>query len=65
MLLQLYNLIQQRDSQINLTIARETIKDSKAMKSISLLTFVFLPGTAMAVSVFLIHSNSPLVPYFL
>ena len=44
--------MQQRDSQTNLTIARETIKDSKAMKSISLLTFAFLPGTALAVSVF-------------
>ncbi|KXX79419.1 hypothetical protein MMYC01_203522 [Madurella mycetomatis] len=37
----LYNLMQQE-------IARETRRDSSAMKSISLLTMVFLPGTAIA-----------------
>jgi hypothetical protein len=39
----LYNLMQQH-------IARETKRDSSAMKSISLLTMVFLPATAIAVS---------------
>lgn len=38
----LYNLMQQH-------IARETKRDSSAMKSISLLTMVFLPATAIAV----------------
>ncbi|KAK0671005.1 hypothetical protein QBC41DRAFT_63488 [Cercophora samala] len=37
----LYNLMQQ-------DIARETRRDSSAMKSIALLTMVFLPGTAIA-----------------
>jgi hypothetical protein len=31
-------------------IARETKRDSSAMKSLSLLTMVFLPATAIAVS---------------
>jgi len=31
-------------------IARETKRDSSALKSISLLTMVFLPATAIAVS---------------
>jgi hypothetical protein len=31
-------------------IARETKRDSSAMKSISLLTMIFLPATAIAVS---------------
>ena len=33
-------------------IARETKRDSSAMKSISLLTMVFLPATAIAVGVY-------------
>lgn len=42
---QLYSLMQRQ-------VARETKKDSSAMKSISLLTMVFLPATAIAVGLF-------------
>ena len=55
-LLQVYSIISQRDSRINLLVAEEsrkiaqaTMHDSKAMKLIALLTLVFLPATMMAV----------------
>lgn len=46
----LYNLMQQRDGKINYAIALEARRDTSAMKSIAMLTFIFLPGTAVAVS---------------
>ena len=56
-MIQVHNFISQRDNKLNLTIARasKTIavsskRDSTAMKSLALLTMVFLPGTAIAVS---------------
>jgi hypothetical protein len=48
-LLKLYTLMQQRDSHYNLDIAEETKKDSSAMKSLALITMIFLPTTALAV----------------
>jgi hypothetical protein len=38
-------------------VARDTKRDSSAMKSISLLTMVFLPATAIAVRSFALKSN--------
>lgn len=55
-ILQLYSLISQRDSKINILIAEDSKKitlaakrDSTAMKTISVLTMVFLPGMFVAV----------------
>ena len=55
-ILQLYSLISQRDSKINILVAEDSKKiamaakrDSTAMKTISVLTMVFLPGTFVAV----------------
>jgi hypothetical protein len=42
--------MQQRDSHTNIDIAEETRKDSSAMKSLALITTIFLPTTALAVS---------------
>jgi hypothetical protein len=47
---QVYNLIQQRDTHINQRIAVETKRDGSAMKSLALITMIFLPTTAIAVS---------------
>lgn len=48
----LYNMINQRDSRLNFSVARSSRqiaaasrRDSSAMKTISILTLVFLPGT--------------------
>jgi hypothetical protein len=41
----LYNLINQRDSRLNYKIAAASKDDSTAMKTISVLTLVFLPAT--------------------
>lgn len=49
----LYTLMQHRDSHINIDIAEETRRDSSAMKNLALITTIFLPTTALAVS------NSP------
>lgn len=38
-------------------IAEATMKDSSAMKSISVITMIFLPATAVAVSPFLLFFN--------
>lgn len=50
-----HNFISQRDNKLNLSIARASRaiavaskRDSSAMKSLALLTMVFLPGTAIA-----------------
>ena len=43
--------MQQRDSRINIEIAEETKRDSSAMKTLALITIVFLPTTAVAVSI--------------
>jgi hypothetical protein len=45
----LYTLMQQRDSRTNIDIADETRRDSSAMKSLALITTIFLPTTALAV----------------
>lgn len=56
MMLQLYSLISQRDSKVNISVAEDSKRiaaaakrDSLAMKTISMLTLVFLPGTFVAV----------------
>jgi hypothetical protein len=53
----LYNQIAQRDAWVNLSIAKATrddnvvmVQDSNAMKTIAVLTTLFLPGTFIAVS---------------
>ncbi len=46
---QLYTLMQQRDSHNNIDIGEETRRDSSAMKSLALITTIFLPTTALAV----------------
>ena len=52
---QVFNLVNQHDSQVNATIAtesaniaREARSDSSSMKTIAALTMVFLPGTYIA-----------------
>lgn len=56
MMLQLYSMISQRDSKVNISVAKDSKKiaaaakrDSLAMKTISTLTLIFLPGTFVAV----------------
>jgi hypothetical protein len=51
----------QKDSKVNIElgemtalIARESKKDSSAMKAIAVLTMCFLPGTFLAVSIYLV-----------
>jgi hypothetical protein len=39
----------QKDALVNIEIATETKRDSSAMKTIAVLTMVFLPGTFIAV----------------
>lgn len=53
---QLYSMISQRDSRINLTVAHDSktiaaaaMRDSKAMRTVAVLTLVFLPATLIAV----------------
>jgi Mg2+ and Co2+ transporter CorA len=55
-LAQLFNLISQRDNDLNIGIARASKelaaaskRDSSAMKIIALMTTLFLPGTFIAV----------------
>lgn len=57
-MLQLYSMISQRDSKVNISVAEDSKKiaaaakrDSLAMKTISTLTLVFLPGTFVAVCI--------------
>ena len=56
MMLQLYSMISQRDSKVNISVAEDSKRiaaaakrDSLAMKTVSMLTLVFLPGTFVAV----------------
>lgn len=56
MTLQLYSMISQRDSRVNISVAEDSKKiaaaakrDSQAMKTVSMLTLIFLPGTFVAV----------------
>ncbi|KAI1735240.1 hypothetical protein F4680DRAFT_435894 [Xylaria scruposa] len=44
----LYNLITQQDSYLSSKLARESLRDSKAMKTLSILTILFLPGAFVA-----------------
>ncbi|KAF7550313.1 hypothetical protein G7Z17_g5798 [Cylindrodendrum hubeiense] len=44
----LYNLIAQHDSFLQAKLARESLRDSKAMKTLSILTILFLPGAFVA-----------------
>ncbi|RYP73460.1 hypothetical protein DL771_003632 [Monosporascus sp. 5C6A] len=44
----LYSLIAQRDAKLQYILAKETVKDSKAMKTLAVITIVFLPGTFVA-----------------
>ncbi|ERF70853.1 hypothetical protein EPUS_02375 [Endocarpon pusillum Z07020] len=44
----LYTFMQQADSRTNIHIAEDTRKDSSAMKSLALITTIFLPTTALA-----------------
>jgi Mg2+ and Co2+ transporter CorA len=45
---QLYSLISQQDARLQYRLAREAVKDSKAMKTLSVITILFLPGAFMA-----------------
>jgi hypothetical protein len=61
---QVYQFMTQKDSKVNIElgemtalIARETKKDSSAMKTIALLTMCFLPGTFLAVSILFSSSS--------
>ena len=47
------NLLAQHDSRLNLTIAEATKRDSSAMKTIAIVTMLFLPGAYIAVSLHL------------
>ncbi|KAF2094755.1 hypothetical protein NA57DRAFT_79923 [Rhizodiscina lignyota] len=44
----LYSLIAQQDARVQFKLARETTKDSKAMKTLAVITILLLPGTFMA-----------------
>ncbi|KAH6960250.1 hypothetical protein DER45DRAFT_155111 [Fusarium avenaceum] len=44
----LFNLITQHDSFLQARLAREALRDSKAMKTLSILTILFLPGAFIA-----------------
>jgi hypothetical protein len=46
---QAYNRITQRDSKVMLDISSATKSDSKAMKTVALVTMVFLPATFTSV----------------
>ncbi|KAF8856396.1 hypothetical protein BDZ45DRAFT_594255 [Acephala macrosclerotiorum] len=43
-----YNLLAQRDNRLNIEIARASKRDSTAMKTIAILTMMFLPGAFIA-----------------
>lgn len=43
-----YNIVSQQDTEANITIARDTKNDSSSMKTIAVLTMVFLPASTMA-----------------
>ena len=45
---QLYSLITQHDSYLQSKLAQESLRDSKAMKTLSILTILFLPGAFVA-----------------
>lgn len=51
------NLINIEIAKINVKIAEETHKDGSAMKTIAILTLIFLPGTAIAVRTILYLRN--------
>ncbi|CVK96728.1 uncharacterized protein FMAN_11058 [Fusarium mangiferae] len=44
----LFNLITQHDSYLQARLASESLRDSKAMKTLSILTILFLPGAFIA-----------------
>lgn len=44
----LYSLIAQQDAKVQFKLARETTKDSKAMKTLAIITIILLPATYMA-----------------
>ncbi|TRX88263.1 hypothetical protein FHL15_010830 [Xylaria flabelliformis] len=44
----LYNLITQQDSYLSSKLARQSLRDSKAMKSLAIVTILFLPGAFVA-----------------
>ncbi|KAI4221520.1 MAG: hypothetical protein LQ349_007823 [Xanthoria aureola] len=59
----LYNLMQQEDSTLSRSVALDSKKlaeastrDSSSMKAVAVLTMVFLPSTAVAVSTQALHS---------
>ncbi|KAG8627898.1 hypothetical protein KVT40_003771 [Elsinoe batatas] len=43
-----YNIVSQQDTEANMAIARDTKNDSSSMKTIAVLTMVFLPASTMA-----------------
>jgi hypothetical protein len=43
-----FNLVAQQDAATSVTIARDAKADSAAMKTIAILTMVFLPGTFLS-----------------
>jgi hypothetical protein len=46
--IQIFNLLARGDAQSNLTIAKATMHDSMSMKTIAVMTMIFLPGTFFA-----------------
>ena len=46
---QSYNLIAQKNNEINMTIAKLQSHDSRMVKGIAILTLLFLPSTLIAV----------------
>ncbi|KAF4555176.1 Hypothetical protein D9617_3g022480 [Elsinoe fawcettii] len=43
-----YNIVSQQDTEANMAIARDTKNDSSSMKTIAVLTMIFLPASTMA-----------------
>ncbi|KAI9799361.1 MAG: hypothetical protein M1833_004060 [Piccolia ochrophora] len=67
--LQIFNLMAQRDTKLNLEVARDSKslaaaskRDSSAMKSVAVVTIVFLPGTFLSVSLPVTASSLPSLP---
>ncbi|KAI5844009.1 hypothetical protein DFP73DRAFT_632102 [Morchella snyderi] len=46
-----FNVVAQRESKLSVQIAKATQSDSNSMRSIAVVTLVFLPGTAIAVGI--------------
>lgn len=67
---QAFNLVAQRDSKINLTVAEDSnhvatlaARDSETMKTITVLTLLFLPSTLVTVIILLPFPPSSMISY--